>query len=448
MIRCRKCGITYKNDATLCLRCMNPFPKPTGKVIPRKPVRKEVLDKIIAEKKPKNVLIATATPLPRKIFARAHNTTPLPNTNLQKEISVNPLPDTNNITTTPIIEVPNTPVINEKISSDVTEHNLTDVSKTTESTSIITSSEDSNDSLRDLTENKPAEKSFMQEFEKIISTIKDVKPDDLIEELNPLFGKIRVDEFENLFNIISKLDQIDEMYVRSPQRILFDRGYVLDSGYITHLNIFNLEISVLPSNLDSLKRLTSLDLEKNKFEIFPDGLEKLVSLESLNISENKLQGLPHSVGKLTKLKSLQLYDNEISILPNNLSLLKNLEYLDLRGNKLNDTSLDVIYQLTKLKYLSLESNNLRSLSGKIDNLMELEVLLVGHNPIEILPDISNLKNLRELSLYGTNLKYVPESILFLPGLQKLDIWNTGIKSDDWLLAELKEAGVSINMSGM
>ena len=61
-----------------------------------------------------------------------------------------------------------------------------------------------------------------------------------------------------------------------------------------------------------------------------------------------------------------------------------------------------------------------------------------------LPDLVQLKNLKELSLYNTKLAVVPDSLMALSNLKTLDIWNTKIKPDDWILKQLKEAGVNIN----
>ena len=440
MIRCRRCGITYKDDATLCLRCMNPLPKTAKKQTDRKPVRKEVLDRLIAEKSTKNVLIATATPRPRKFGPKSQIETSSSESVVFRESSG--------------ISVTNNTVLRRVVTKE-------EVSKTSETVAIehpiqniLPAKEivpDTNTSKNEISLAKEPsvsvteKETFKQDVSKLAEAIKGLEPDKTIEGIDPRLGDIRVDEVEKLVSIINNLENANEIYARSQERILFDRGYVLQSGFITHLNIFDLGITILPNNLASLQKLSSLDLERNNFENFPDGLDKLTSLKNLNVSENKLKEQSSSVGRLTNLTSLWLYDNEITKIPQSLGTLTNLELLDLRGNKLTTDDLDPIWQLRNLKYLSLESNNLKSLPEYLDTLTDLEVLLVGHNPLESFPDISNLRKLKELSLYGTKLKYAPESILFLPNLHTLDLWNTGINPDDWVLMELKEAGVIIKI---
>lgn len=190
------------------------------------------------------------------------------------------------------------------------------------------------------------------------------------------------------------------------------------------------------------KNQNELNLSNQALTSLPDNLD--TNLIGLNVSENNLKEIPGKIEKLNRLKFLWLYENEIAEIPSIISSLTNLETLDLRGNKLTEKNIDSIFELKNLQFLSLESNNIQVLSEKISNLTNLEILHLGENPIEVLPDIINLKNLKELSIHSTNLSILPDSILTLPNLKTLDIWKTKIRSDDWILLELKEAGVTIN----
>lgn len=483
MIRCRKCGITYKDDATLCLRCMNPLPRPTGKESERKPVRKEALERVYAERKRSSVLIATATPPPhhqkivatatspppRKSQSESHNDGPSPisaplEENSNTSITETPVPqepvkneETLNISTTTMGLLEQLKKLNEssepsaevdKVSEEemTSDPSVTQSITPTGSNSETSTSSQVKPSLEEPTKVPTEDEKFKKELNQLKDEIAKLEPNTTIEKINPQFGEIRVDELQKYFTIIDSLENAEALYAQSKEKLSFNRGYMLESGYITQLNISDFGLSaVLPDKLSSLQRLSALDLERNNFETFPDGLERISKLENLNISECGMKDLSGSVGKLTNLTSLWLYENEITKIPTNLGSLENLELLDLRGNKLGENNLAPIFELKKLKFLSLASNNLRLISNKLDELTELETLLIGDNPLEDFPDISNLKNLKQLSLYDTKLKYVPESLLFLPNLRTLDIWNTPIKSNDWIIMELKEAGVVIKM---
>ena len=451
----------------MCLRCFNPLPQSTGFETVRKPVRREALDRVIAERKPKNILIATATPRPhhQKIIATA---TPPPRHKNVAEYhddtsltSTTPMQENSNVSTT------ETSVTDDSVKSEETLKispgtmgllqqlkELNEISEIPDSKltpsknsfSETSTSSKLQPSAVESTEVLSEDEKFKRELNKLKDDITKLEPDQTIEKINPHFGAIRVDELQKYFAIIDSLENAEVLYAQTKEKLSFNRGYVLESGYITQLSFSEIGLSVIPGYLSSLQKLSALDLERNMFEDFPDGLDRLPNLESLNVSECGMKIIPSSVSKLVSLKSLWLYDNELTELPAKLNSLENLELLDLRGNKLGTSEINQIYDLKKLKFLSLESNDLKSISERIDELTELETLLIGDNPIEDFPDISNLKNLKELSLYDTKLKYVPESILFLPNLQKLDLWNTGIKPHDWILQELKEAGVDIKIS--
>ena len=473
MIRCRTCGITYKDHATICLRCLTPL-KETKKAINDTEKKSVNVETNPIVHKDKMVLIATATPRPSHRSSTIHS---LPNkntpqTNLFEELEAishqkveSDISSTIGSSFEATLSAELEAISHQKTEPDIPPTNIIS-SQSNLSTELesalsqqtfkpeLTPSKDSS-SQSDITPENPPNVSqqldseislakYKLELTQLKESIKGFDPETSIGQINPLFGDIKASEVEKLYSILIDLPKVEEIYLRSQDRVSFDRGYTLENGYITHLNISNLDITHLPAHLESLEHLTVLDLEHNKLETFPDELVNLPKLEGLNLSENKLKILPRSIGKLTHLKYLWLYDNELEELPSELNQLTYLELLDLRGNKFVNRNIDPIYELKKLKFLSLESNNIKSLSDNLDYLTELETLFLGDNPIETFPDISNLKNLKELSLYGTKLNFVPESILFLPLLKSLDIWNSQIKLEDWILKELKEAGVYIN----
>lgn len=67
MIHCKYCGITYRDSATICLRCRNPLPRPTYIRTPeqkQKPIE-TVLTSNVGNKP---IKIATATPPPSRLL--------------------------------------------------------------------------------------------------------------------------------------------------------------------------------------------------------------------------------------------------------------------------------------------------------------------------------------------------------------------------------------------
>nr|XP_048334798.1 receptor-like protein 7 [Ziziphus jujuba var. spinosa] len=88
----------------------------------------------------------------------------------------------------------------------------------------------------------------------------------------------------------------------------------------------------IPSSLDKLTQLTTLDLGSNNFSGYIlSSLRNLTRLSSLRVDDNQISGpLPSWLGNLTKLNALDLSRNEFyGPIPQSLSILVNLEVLSL-----------------------------------------------------------------------------------------------------------------------
>lgn len=81
-------------------------------------------------------------------------------------------------------------------------------------------------------------------------------------------------------------------------------------------------------------RLEILYLGGNELTSVPSELGSLRKLKALNLCDNKIESLPSSLVKLTHLQSLSLHNNRLTLLPVALIKLRNLEELSLRDNPL------------------------------------------------------------------------------------------------------------------
>ena len=177
-------------------------------------------------------------------------------------------------------------------------------------------------------------------------------------------------------------------------------------------------------NQESCKTVYYVSLEYMNLIKLPSQLEFLINLQTLNLGSNNLTKLPDSIGSLINLQSLNVGINFLTELNNNIGMLVNLRLLILRGNKINFLP-DTIGLLTKLESLNLEENNLIKLPDTIGDLISLQYLNLSENQLIELPDnIGKLSNLKSFDLRYNTINKVPDTIGALNNLQLLNLsWN-------------------------
>ncbi|KAL2495360.1 Phospholipase A I [Forsythia ovata] len=121
-----------------------------------------------------------------------------------------------------------------------------------------------------------------------------------------------------------------------------------------------------------------------------------------------LTALPVEITRLPLLEKLYLDNNRLSVLPPELGDLKNLEVLAVDYNMLVSVPVE-LRQCVGLVELSLEHNKLVRPLLDFRAMAELRVLRLFGNPLEFLPEILPLHELRHLSL--ANIRIVADDNL-------------------------------------
>ncbi|KAL3627536.1 Phospholipase A I [Castilleja foliolosa] len=127
-----------------------------------------------------------------------------------------------------------------------------------------------------------------------------------------------------------------------------------------------------------------------------------------------LTALPIEITRLPLLEKLYLDSNKLSVLPPELGELKNLKVLAVDYNMLVSVPVE-LRQCTGLVELSLEHNKLVRPILDFRAMSELHVLRLFGNPLEFLPDILALHQLRHLSL--ANIRIVADENLVSVNVQ-------------------------------
>ena len=111
-------------------------------------------------------------------------------------------------------------------------------------------------------------------------------------------------------------------------------GFSAESGHVTGLGLFNMNLKSVPASIGALKHVKILVLSCNKISYLPSTIGQLASLERLNLFLNKLSSLPETIGELKSLFSLGLRGNQLTSLPETMVQVTSLRHLDLNGNRL------------------------------------------------------------------------------------------------------------------
>ena len=181
---------------------------------------------------------------------------------------------------------------------------------------------------------------------------------------------------------------------------------------LTRLRLEDLGISNI-SFIDSLRRLESLELNRNRIEVLA-ALDSLTRLRHLSLWDNAVSDLGDLAG-LTSLESIDIGENRISRL-DEISSLTELRNINARGNRIRD--LESVGGMPSLRYLAVSRNRLDFLDGiegarslrsidfsdndfiadlsPLSQLIELEEILFGNNEVQDLRPLAGLTNLRRL----------------------------------------------------
>ncbi|XP_076419991.1 leucine-rich repeat-containing protein 69 isoform X3 [Peromyscus maniculatus bairdii] len=178
----------------------------------------------------------------------------------------------------------------------------------------------------------------------------------------------------------------------------------------------------MPSALEKLPGLRTLDLQNNLIcNVCPE-LSTLTQLTLLNLGNNQLEEVPEEMKHLTSLKKLHLFGNRIHRFATGVcGGLQELILLNLNYNLLKSLP-EEIGRLKNLTYLSINHNQLTMIPTELCSLVHLSALHLNYNQLTCIPEeIKLLQNLRQLFLVRNNIEFLPEGLCHLKKLRILDI---------------------------
>ena len=156
---------------------------------------------------------------------------------------------------------------------------------------------------------------------------------------------------------------------------------------IKELDLYNNQLTQLPSEIGQLTQLTELYLSSNKLTQLPSEIGQLTQLTYLSLSDNQLTQLPTEIGQLTRLNYLYLCNNQLTQLPSEIGNLAQLTTLDLQGNPIENTLNPIIQRFlqriqnkTNKKSIYSDTQNVHSSSIQQSIKMSIHALMNYYNP--------------------------------------------------------------------
>ncbi|KJE94051.1 hypothetical protein CAOG_04748 [Capsaspora owczarzaki ATCC 30864] len=203
-------------------------------------------------------------------------------------------------------------------------------------------------------------------------------------------------------------------------------------------------LTSLPEEWVPLRSLRHLSVLGNNLSALPDDIFRMESLRHLNAGSNVLQYLP-SVAEMDESEE-EMWLNAID--PSKMPAIEEIEFeavnqtlqeLYLGDNKLNDSCLPILSQLTDLTLLHLGYNALTEIPPKtLGRLSKLRSLCISGNDIVYLAeDVQHMSALEHLYISSNKLSNLPAELGKIRNLAIVDArdnnfkWNLWNQQFDW-----------------
>ncbi|KAM9363530.1 volume-regulated anion channel subunit LRRC8C [Symphorus nematophorus] len=207
------------------------------------------------------------------------------------------------------------------------------------------------------------------------------------------------------------------------------------------LELHLLMLPGLPDTVFEIPEVESLKLEQVKNVTIPAGVAKLDSLRELSLifcpAKLQLQALNHLKANL---RVLSIAFESLEEVPMWMYTLHGLEELHLNGPLTNEVSrsatLDSLRELRALRVLTLRSNLTKIPPSVVDVALQLQRLCIYNEgvKIQVFSSLKKLTNIISLELVGCELERIPSAVFSLNNLQELDLKENKLTTVEEILS--------------
>lgn len=158
-------------------------------------------------------------------------------------------------------------------------------------------------------------------------------------------------------------------------------------------------------------------IQLNSFVVALDTMQ-FPKLKKLKIESVKLMHFPKALCTIGTLEELYLKFNQLSSLPDEFALLNNLAILNIEDNNFTEIP-PILGKMHSLTVLKLGGNSITNINEELLNLTALTDLYFSAD---------NTHYVKNDKVVGNPIQKLPDSIIKLKALKRLDIRATGITS--------------------
>ena len=207
----------------------------------------------------------------------------------------------------------------------------------------------------------------------------------------------------------------------------------MTSGYHERLH----RLTTLPIAFSQLQKLTSLDLQRNRFSAIPDCIFDMKSLTVLLLQKNRITSISPKIAQCIQLVSLNLSYNRLQKLPVEMAECRSLKHLLLSVNQIQTLPTVLCEAWVNLLNLDMHTNDLKMLPDQLGSMRSLRRLNLAINKIEDVPaSIGQLQMLEWLNLNDNKLVTLPETMDQMQKLVKMGIVQNKLQTLPSSLAKL------------
>lgn len=241
---------------------------------------------------------------------------------------------------------------------------------------------------------------------------------------------------------IMELDSLEEITLNfNPLKL--NRADIRHLSNLKQIIIGSCGLEILPGNIGRL-HCESLNLAKNNLYSLPISFSNLKHLNCLIFYENNFAEIPEILADFTELTHLDFYKNNIKEIPDFVGNMENLQQLFLSFNKIEEIP-DTLRNLKRLRYFYIHHNELHFLPGWITEMDSIERFGIGFNHLLELPDLSNMKSLKDFDCEHNLLDRFPWELLEKPDMEMINLRDNDFNLTDEEMMQLIKASNKVNL---